>query len=117
MLGGDHLRARKASALGKRLEVERDQAGDEQEQAATDRLETARRERQLANIGDVLDGRPSAVGPLIVQATRQRSEPLGLEYVADGGGAQADVAGLERLTERVDRRVARVQFAECVERC
>src|SRR5882762_3475097 len=116
MLGGDHLRAWKASALGQRLEVERDQAWDEQEQPATDRLEAARRERQPANIGDVLDGRPSAVGPLVVQAPRQRSEPLGREYLADGGGAQADVTGLERLTDLVDRVVALAQLDDRVAR-
>ena len=53
-----------------------------------DRLETARYQRQLANIGDGLDSRPRAIRPLVVEATRQRSEPLGLEHLADGGGAQ-----------------------------
>jgi hypothetical protein len=102
MAGRDHLRTREARSLGEFVEIEGDEAGNEQEQAATGGLEAPRSQRQLANIGDGLDRRAHTVGALLVQATRQRGKALGFEHFANGGGAEADVASLEGFADLVD---------------
>ena len=114
MAGGDHLRARQPGGLGQLFQAEGHQSRNEEEQPAASGLETARGERQLAHVGDGLDGRARSVGTFLVEPARQGGEPLGLEHFAHAGGAEGEVARLEDLADLVDGVVALAQLDDQV---
>jgi len=84
----DHVRAGEARRLGELLEVERDEPGNEQEQATARGREAARGQRELSRIGGGLDSRTATLGPLLVETAWQRTEPFGLEHLANRRRAQ-----------------------------
>lgn len=106
MAGRDHARSGQRGMLGERLDIEADEIGNEQEEAADLSGEVTRGEREGAHIGDGFGGRADGGGPLFVEATRQWSEALGLEHFADCSGAERRAGLLERGTDLVDRVVA-----------
>ena len=106
MAGRDHARPRQCGMLGECLDIEADEIGDEQEEAADLSGEVARGEREGAHIGDSFRGRPDGGGPLFVEAARQWGEALGFEHFAHCGGAERRAGLLERGTDLVDRVVA-----------
>jgi hypothetical protein len=112
---GNHPRAGQARGLGHRVQLQPHEAGHEEEQAATMRDELARRQRERARIGHGLDRGARPHRAFVVQAARQRCEPLGREELPDRGRTErhllllegrADVVdGVVALAERDDQRV------------
>src|ERR1700682_3555860 len=110
MLWRDHDRTWQVGRLCQRIELQAHQIGHEQEQATAAGHElSSRRERELPHIGHGFGCRCEPRGSVLVQASRQRGEPLGAQQLANGGWAQRHVALLELLTDLVDRVVLLAQ--------
>jgi hypothetical protein len=108
--GWDHARPREASGLDEFFEPKGDEAWDEEEQSAAGSFETARSERELAHIGDRFDGRAEDARALLVEATRQGSEPFDFEDLANSSGTQADAAALEYVADFIDGVISLAQL-------
>ena len=116
MPGGDHLRARQPRVLDRAVELEPDQIRHEQEEAAAGRRKPTRREREAPDVGDRLHGGPRPHRALVVQASRERGKPFGLQDLADGRRTQRELLRLEVLADFVDGVVPLAQIDDQVPR-
>jgi len=106
---GDHPGPGQAGRRGQPRHVEAHQVGEEKEQAAEARREAPRGEREGPDIRDGLRGRPGAGGPLLVQASGQRGEALGLQDLPDRRRTQRAPGFLQSCADLVDGGVLLAQ--------
>ena len=72
--GWNHLRSREAAAFQDRVQVGRDQVGEEEEQAAEVGVNGTRCQVELADVGHITYDRTGAVGPFFIPTSGQFSE-------------------------------------------
>ena len=85
--GRDHVRSGEAGARQGRVQVDGDQVGQEEEQAAELGVDGARSQVELTDIRDIGRDGPGPLGSLVA-ATRQLGEALLLEDGSDGRRAE-----------------------------
>ena len=107
--GRDHLRAGESGPREELVQVGGRQPGEEEEQAAELGAEVARRQVELADIGDIGGHGPGLVGPLVVAPPRQLGEALLLEDRGDGRRAERLAVAGQGAADVVDGEVLLAQ--------
>ena len=107
--GRDHLRSGESALSEDLVQVTRDQAGEEQEEAAELGAEVAGRQVEPADVGRIGDDRTRLVGSLVVAAPGQFGEALFLQDCSDGRRAQRFAVAVEGAADVVDGEVLLAQ--------
>ncbi len=110
----DHLRARQASGGCQRGDVESDEVGHEQEEAAATGGKAARCERELLDVGDGLDGGLRPRQTFFVEAAGQSGKAFLAQDLAHGSGAEAKPLVAEGLADFVDGVILLAQGEDAV---
>jgi hypothetical protein len=96
--------------LGELFELEPEKVRQKEKKASAGGGELPGIQGEVGEVGDRLDGRPRPSGSFLVEASWQGGKPFLLEYLADGGRAEASALFTEDLADLIDGVVL---FAQC----
>ncbi len=88
--------------MGQGVQLEAHQVRDEEEQPSTSSLKSARRHREIADVGDGFDTRVRTQRALFIESSWQRREPFRAKYLPNCSRAEANPAFLERFADFVN---------------